>query len=278
MESMTFWHRLGWTLTLASAVVLPVYLALSVQSYLEFQHSARQQMLSAMEADKNHGEQRGALEQIHQERITTQTTFDSVFPLLGGFFTGVAMIRQSRKRAEAERDQTPEHLARLNVSRFTATRYATFWPRFWASFLDGFALAPITAFISAGHLYCPPRYAWCLNLLSTIAFYSYTFWLLITRGQTVGKWLCRVKVLDASETPMHAWQPIARDSVPLVLTVVLTSLFLRRADSMDPRATLFFSIPLLGWFLLECITMLSNSKRRALHDFIARTVVVRCAE
>jgi uncharacterized RDD family membrane protein YckC len=31
----------------------------------------------------------------------------------------------------------------------------------------------------------------------------------------------------------------------------------------------------IGWFLLEVVTMLTNSKRRALHDLIAKTVVVR---
>ena len=31
----------------------------------------------------------------------------------------------------------------------------------------------------------------------------------------------------------------------------------------------------LAWFLIEVITMLANNKRRALHDFIAGSVVVR---
>lgn len=31
------------------------------------------------------------------------------------------------------------------------------------------------------------------------------------------------------------------------------------------------------WFALELVTMLSNEKRRAFHDFIARTVVIRDA-
>jgi len=29
------------------------------------------------------------------------------------------------------------------------------------------------------------------------------------------------------------------------------------------------------WFLLECVTMLFSAKRRAIHDFIAGSVVVR---
>ena len=34
----------------------------------------------------------------------------------------------------------------------------------------------------------------------------------------------------------------------------------------------------LGWFLLEVITMAMNKKRRASHDYIAGTVVVRRAD
>jgi len=31
----------------------------------------------------------------------------------------------------------------------------------------------------------------------------------------------------------------------------------------------------LVWFVAELVTMLTNAKRRAVHDFIARSVVVR---
>ena len=37
---------------------------------------------------------------------------------------------------------------------------------------------------------------------------------------------------------------------------------------------LFLAIPMI-WFVLEIVTMLTNDHRRALHDFIAGTVVVR---
>ena len=33
----------------------------------------------------------------------------------------------------------------------------------------------------------------------------------------------------------------------------------------------------MGWFLLEIVTMTFNSKRRALHDFIAGSVVVKAS-
>lgn len=32
----------------------------------------------------------------------------------------------------------------------------------------------------------------------------------------------------------------------------------------------------LGWFLVEIVSMLTNERRRAVHDLIAGSVVVRC--
>jgi uncharacterized RDD family membrane protein YckC len=37
----------------------------------------------------------------------------------------------------------------------------------------------------------------------------------------------------------------------------------------------FLTYSTANWFLVEIITMLTNDKRRALHDFIAGTVVIR---
>jgi uncharacterized RDD family membrane protein YckC len=37
----------------------------------------------------------------------------------------------------------------------------------------------------------------------------------------------------------------------------------------------FVPLIILCWFLAEVITMLTNEKRRALHDFLAGTVVIR---
>jgi hypothetical protein len=44
--------------------------------------------------------------------------------------------------------------------------------------------------------------------------------------------------------------------------------------SHDSALLCFVALPLL-WFLVEIVTMLTNGKRRALHDFIAGTVVIR---
>ena len=50
------------------------------------------------------------------------------------------------------------------------------------------------------------------------------------------------------------------------------------SESSIPTLSLWIGWGGLVWSLLEIATMLTNSKRRALHDLIAGTVVVRVSQ
>jgi uncharacterized RDD family membrane protein YckC len=95
-----------------------------------------------------------------------------------------------------------------------------------------------------------------------------------------------VKVLDVSESRIPTLsQALLRDAVYIVVnTITLAYLFYLVLGGEYTQAALTQSAPArimnwvgMGWFLTEIVTMLMNDKRRALHDFIARTVVVRGA-
>ena len=101
-------------------------------------------------------------------------------------------------------------------------------------------------------------------------------------GQTIGKWVAGVKVLDISETKtLTLRHSILRDSFYLVIEIIgllyFTFLFLQTGKTEyilnDYRS--FADQPILWWTLIELISMLTNTKRRAVHDFLARSVVVR---
>ena len=106
-----------------------------------------------------------------------------------------------------------------------------------------------------------------------------------TYGQTLGKMAKRVKVLDISENRLTMSQAIRRDIVLIVLTIIGVILEIPKIASgvniYDPKASSFdisFYIILFAemvWFLAELITMLFSNKRRAVHDFIAGSVVIR---
>jgi uncharacterized RDD family membrane protein YckC len=96
-------------------------------------------------------------------------------------------------------------------------------------------------------------------------------------GQTLGKWVFGVCVVDVSEESLRPLQAVKRAVVPLVVSLAWA---IREAVRGTPAPTPNdLSSPLevisLSWFLLEVVTMLGNKKRRAFHDYIAGTVVIR---
>jgi uncharacterized RDD family membrane protein YckC len=166
-------------------------------------------------------------------------------------------------------------------------KYETFRPRFFAGFIDSFVFLPLSfvdAFLSA-----PERPAAVIIIWSGIMYSSYWLYsvLLHSRyGQTVGKMLMKIKVLDVSEERIPTFrQAFLRDIGYIVLNtlslVYLVYLVLAgehvagaEISSLPGRILLWASF---GWFLVEIVTMATNEKRRALHDYIAGTVVIRNA-
>jgi uncharacterized RDD family membrane protein YckC len=105
-------------------------------------------------------------------------------------------------------------------------------------------------------------------------------------GQTIGKKLVGIRVLDVSESRLSMRQAVTRDSVVVALLILGLSIDLPAvASGKNPYAaggtlTIAQWISLyatFGWFLVELITMLANEKRRAVHDYLAGSVVVRAA-
>ena len=109
-------------------------------------------------------------------------------------------------------------------------------------------------------------------------------------GQTVGKMTTRVKVVDAvSEEPISYKKALLRDSIPILVLFPLLVYSLYQliigSEYHIPQPSPDLSITaniadwtefIMGiWWFAEIVTMLTNEKRRAVHDFIAGTVVVR---
>jgi len=101
-------------------------------------------------------------------------------------------------------------------------------------------------------------------------------------GQTIGKWVVGVKVLDISETKtLSLRQSILRDSFYLAIEIIGLLYFILLIFQTGKTEYIFNDYrsfayqPILWWTLIELISMLTNQKSRAVHDFIARSVVVR---
>lgn len=167
-----------------------------------------------------------------------------------------------------------------------AYRYRTFWPRVLAGFIDSLIFLPVTILDRA--LSSPDRGS---AVLITWAIFSYSaYWLysvlLHARfGQTIGKRVTNVKVMNVSETTIPSFkQAFLRDVGYIAIDMLTLAYFIylvlaqkystgqQQVENGLPGTIL--TIAGATWFFLEIVTMLTNEKRRALHDYIAGTVVV----
>ena len=161
-------------------------------------------------------------------------------------------------------------------------RYDTFWPRFAASIIDGAILWPVGKILAFAYQSTTfPVFAYFIFILHSCIYFFYSVYLHGRFGQTIGKWIMRVQVISIDEHRLSMWQAFLRDSVPIVLTVafvlfasgpILSDNPLEWSDSRIPG---YLAMTNIIWLLLELGTMLTNDKRRAIHDFIAGSVVVR---
>lgn len=163
-------------------------------------------------------------------------------------------------------------------------KYRTFWPRFWAALLDGAALAPIVWLEQL--IWNNTTSAFALGswaLLAQIIYFFYYIGFLYKYGQTPGKMAMGVLVLDYKNQKLSFTQAILRNIVlvllaPVTLVIVYNNLAegnIANRGLGDLESMLWIGVVMMIWGVLEMITMLFNKKRRAIHDYIAGTVVVR---
>jgi uncharacterized RDD family membrane protein YckC len=103
-------------------------------------------------------------------------------------------------------------------------------------------------------------------------------------GQTIGKKAMRIRVMNINEDRIPTLgQAVLRDigeiGPGILGSAYAIALILADKYTQEAMISTWFGLVLvyadLGWFALELSTMLTNKKRRALHDLIAGTVVVR---
>ena len=161
-------------------------------------------------------------------------------------------------------------------------KYDTFWSRFFAGLLDGIILFPVS-FVADNLKRSESSFVIVMGLfMSYSIFYFYSVGLHWYSGQTIGKKWMNIRVVDQSENKlMTLQQSFLRDSVYIVLEtlglIVLSIQILRLGHYPYDPSPIMTYLAWLGtaWFLLEIFSMLTNNKRRAFHDFIANSVVIK---
>jgi uncharacterized RDD family membrane protein YckC len=163
-------------------------------------------------------------------------------------------------------------------------RYHTFWPRVGAAFIDGLVLLPLTWILQPNtYEVKAPAVVVVLTALGCLIPVLYSVLLHAHYGQTWGKMAVGVKVMNVEESRIPTlWEAFLRDigeiALDLAGLVYLVGLVISGHYTVGDEYKSSFWDTLMwagaAWSILEVVTMLTNRKRRAIHDFIAGTVVV----
>lgn len=172
--------------------------------------------------------------------------------------------------------------------------YAAWWRRFAAFWIDYFLLSPLMYILIRIASTSPRLYAVILIPFCAI-FIGYFIFCHGRWGRTLGKLVTgtRVTALDGSHI---SWkQAFLRNTVDIVLNIftwfalipiylnipiegyadLTTQMRFNLIESMWPTWYSFVDVTGQVWVWSEFVVILLNKRRRALHDFIAGTIVIQ---
>jgi len=175
--------------------------------------------------------------------------------------------------------------------------YAGFWPRLGSLLLDLIFVLPLTALVfwaSRHHRLFQVYYM----IPGTLFGLFYNVYLVRRFGGTPGKLVVGIRIRKLDGDPVGYWEAFLRNLPELILALSSNialafpllhmsdaeyqSLsfmeFAKRITELAPSWYKPVQVAQTIWFWGELIVLLTNRKRRALHDFIAGTVVLHASE
>ncbi|HHO56218.1 MAG TPA: RDD family protein [Trueperaceae bacterium] len=180
----------------------------------------------------------------------------------------------------------PVYLHYRKSTKFPFEKYQTLWPRFFAPYFDSLVFWPLTGllFIILLLVNTPAKILMLTSFIIGLVRTVYRMYFTGRFGQTIGKMACKVKVVDAKTgADISYLQAVLRNIISIVSTVIAivffpSHIFFTRADYKQLIFSPSFKIIVAAsiiWTIANIIVFFSNDKRRAIHDYIAATVVVR---
>jgi uncharacterized RDD family membrane protein YckC len=175
-------------------------------------------------------------------------------------------------------------------------RYAGFWQRFGAYWIDALILLPLSGLaIFFGEKSRLFLLYWFVPGLALGLFYQ--VYLVRRYGGTPGKLLLKTRIAMQDGAPVTMKAAVLRHAVLFILSALLSVAMLipilqmtdanyfsytyitRSVKLVEMAPSWYYPVAILLqiWIWGEFVTMLFNKRRRAVHDFIAGTVVVRTA-
>jgi len=209
-----------------------------------------------------------------------------------------AAFNELRSRGEIIPDELAiikKPVAQVKKSDDNHIVYAGFGSRFGANLIDGLIMLPLSLgmvvlmFVVGFWVVYP--YQIIVSLISS----AYIISFLAIYGATWGKMACKIEVRRVDLTPIGWIEAIKRHSVELITSLIIAALNMialmsysfKEIKSSSPievnqliaaRRSDFYGVVFfisILWSIGELITLLFNEKRRALHDLLGGTVVVK---
>jgi len=172
--------------------------------------------------------------------------------------------------------------------------YGGFWLRLGSLMLDGIFCLPVTAIVVLIQFLGPSAYA--MSIIPLLVFNLwYAVYLPARYGATPGKLVVGLTILKVNGEAIGLKEAIMRNVVTLgisIFSMCVMLLALSRVDAdtytelgwIDRSKYLMTLVP-LGftlqswmsnvWIYSELIVLLTNKQRRAIHDYVAGTVIVQ---
>lgn len=185
--------------------------------------------------------------------------------------------------------QTP-----LKIDGLHESLYAGFWIRLGSLLLDLLIISPVI-FISL-YINGLSKNAYFYTVIPILAFhFLYQIYLVRKNGGTPGKLIAGITILKTDGTAVTWREAILRHIVTFSMTIfvsIITIIALTQSDTeyyeslnwMNKQQYLMTLLPVYFslytwtsniWTYSEFFVLLFNKRKRALHDFIAETVIVR---
>lgn len=163
-------------------------------------------------------------------------------------------------------------------------KYQTIGPRFIALFIDGLVMIPVGCMSGIVPVMFPVGKTTMIGaLIFSLIPVAYSISMHYFKGQTIGKAAMKLKVLDISERPISLAQAVIR-SLPQMLPIIISASLMISAgfsstnnevsDTFGDVITAFYGFYAV-FIIGEIISALFTDKHRALHDYLAGTVVVK---
>jgi uncharacterized RDD family membrane protein YckC len=171
--------------------------------------------------------------------------------------------------------------------------YAGFWLRFCAALVDILVFIPVVAaifYLSRINFF----FSVIFVIIHTCLFAFYNIYFNAKFGGTIGKLAVNIRLTKPNGTNINWKEAWLRSSVDIVFAALFLIVELVALSKVDQQAYLasgffarselimplfpswykYYNIPNQIWIWGELIVLLFNSRKRAIHDFIAGTIVI----